>query len=111
VVAELATFDPDKPEIDIKQLGFRTVAPMLAQSVMTYSHETDRALLETYEPGVPAPMRKLIVYAVRTDSAFQVAYGPARGVAEASWSPHGHWLAILDGDLAGSTLTVISPPG
>jgi hypothetical protein len=111
VTAELAIFDPDKPEIDIKHLGFRTVPPMIAESAMSYTHATDRALIQTYEPGVPIPTRKLIVYAVHSDSAFQIASGPARGVVETSWSPRGHWLAVLDGDANGSMLTIISPPG
>ena len=111
VVAELAEFNPDKPEIDVRQLGFRTVPPMLESSTMIYTHPTDRILLQTYEPAVPVPMRKLIVYAERVDSAFQVAFGPAKGMVQASWSPHGHWIAILDGDATGSMLTIISPPG
>jgi hypothetical protein len=111
VKAQLAFLDPDKPEIDVKQLGFRTVPSMIAESNMWYTHATDRVLLQSYEPAVPVPMRKLIVYAAHSDSAFQVAYGPARGVVEASWSPRGHWIALLDGDANGSMLTIISPPG
>ena len=111
VIAELAEFNPDKPEIDVRQLGFRTVPPMLESSTMIYTHPTDRILLQTYEPAVPVAMRKLIVYAERVDSAFQVAFGPAKGMVQASWSPHGHWIAILDGDATGSMLTIISPPG
>ncbi|MGO9607453.1 MAG: hypothetical protein ACLQAT_29330 [Candidatus Binataceae bacterium] len=111
VVAELAIFDPDKPEIDIKQLGFTTLPQMIADSVMSYSRGTDRALIQTYEPAIGGPMRKLIVYTVHSDSAFQIGFGPARGLVQSSWSPRGHWLAILDGDANGSMLTVISPPG
>lgn len=111
VIAELAIFDPDKPEIDLKQLGFRTVPSMIADSTMTYTHRTDRVLIQSYEPAVPLAMRKLIVYAVKTDSAFQVAFGPEKGMVLTSWSPHGHWIAILDGDINGSMLTIISPPG
>ena len=111
VIAELAIFDPDKPEIDVRQLGFRTVPPMIADSVMLHTRPTDRVLLQTFEPAVPVAMRKLIVYAERTDSAFQVAYGPARGMVQASWSPRGHWIALLDGDPRGSRLVIISPPG
>ena len=111
VIAELAIFDPDKPEIDVRQLGFRTVPPMIADSVMLHTRPTDRVLLQTFEPAVPVAMRKLIVYAERADSAFQVAYGPARGMVQASWSPRGHWIALLDGDPRGSRLVIISPPG
>lgn len=111
IIAELAIFDPDKPEIDLKQLGFRTVPPMISDSTMTYTHRTDRVLIQTYEPAMPVAMRKLIVYAVKTDSAFQVAFGPSQGMVLTSWSPHGHWIAILDGDANGSMLTIISPPG
>jgi hypothetical protein len=111
VIAELAVFDPDKPEIDVRQLGFRTVPPMIADSVMLHTGPTDRVLLQTFEPALPVAMRKLIVYAERTDSAFQVAYGPAQGMVQASWSPRGHWIALLDGDARGSRLTIISPPG
>jgi hypothetical protein len=111
VIAELAIFDPDKPEIDVRHLGFRTVPPMIAASVMLHTRPTDRVLLQTFEPAVPVAMRKLIVYAERTDSAFQVAYGPAQGLVQASWSPRGHWIALLDGDRRGSRLIIISPPG
>ncbi len=110
-IAELATFDPDKPEIDVTQLGFRTVASMIADSTMIYTRATNRVLIETYEPAAPVAMRKLIIYEAHSDSAFQVAFGPARGIVEASWSPRGHWLALLDGAASGSMLTVISPPG
>ncbi|HKN00128.1 MAG TPA: hypothetical protein VJX23_06395 [Candidatus Binataceae bacterium] len=111
VVAELAIFDPDKPEIDIKQLGFTTLPPMMADSSMSYSRGTDRALIQTYQPAIGGPMRKLIVYTVHSDSAFQIGSGPTRGLIQSSWSPRGHWLAVLDGDTNGSMLTVISPPG
>jgi hypothetical protein len=110
VVAQMAIFDPDQPKVDVKSLGFTTPPSLLVRSAMTYSAGSDRAAIETYAPAVPIPMRKIIIYAVARDAAFQVAYGPARGVAELAWSPKGRWLAILDGDAASSALTVILPP-
>jgi hypothetical protein len=111
VTAEVATFPTDESRVDIKQLGFQTVPPMLLRSTMTYAPDTERAAIETYAPAVPVPMRKIIVYALRSDDAFQIAYGPAKGVTVMSWSPKGRWLAILDGDATGSALTVVLPPG
>jgi hypothetical protein len=111
VTAEIANFPTGESRVDIKQLGFQTVPPMLLQSTMTYSRDSDRAAIVTYAPAVPVPMRKIIIYSLRSDDAFQIAYGPARGVAELSWSPNGHALAILDGDASGSTLTILVPPG
>jgi hypothetical protein len=97
--------------VDIKQLGFQTVPPMLLASTMAYSRRSDRAAIVTYAPALPVAMRKIIIYSLRSDGAFQIAYGPARGLAEASWSPDGRSLAILDGDARGTTLTIVLPPG
>jgi hypothetical protein len=110
VTAELAIFDPDQPEIDIKQLGFQTVPPMLAASTLEYSKATDRAVIQTFQPANPVALRKIITYTMHADNAFQIAYGPARGVAEMSWSPKGRWIGIVDGDAAGAALTIILPP-
>ncbi|HUY28085.1 MAG TPA: hypothetical protein VMV27_11750 [Candidatus Binataceae bacterium] len=110
VTAELGIFDRDQPEIAIKQLGFKTVPPMLAASTMAYSRATDRAAIQTFQPANPVALRKIITYTIHADSAFQIAYGPARGVAELSWSPKGQWIAIVDGDATGAALTIILPP-
>jgi hypothetical protein len=110
VTAQLALFDPNQPEISIKQLGFQTVPPMLAASSMTYAKATDRVAIETYQPSARVALRKIITYTMHADDAFQIAYGPARGVAEMSWSPKGQWLAIADGDASGAALTIIEPP-
>jgi len=110
LTAELAIFDPDQPEIDIKQLGFKTVPPMLAASTMAYSKATDRAVIQTFQPANPVALRKIITYTLHADNAFQIAYGQARGVAEMSWSPKGRWIGIVDGDAAGAALTIILPP-
>ncbi|HVA79330.1 MAG TPA: hypothetical protein VNF29_00210 [Candidatus Binataceae bacterium] len=110
VTAELAIFDPHQPEIAIKQLGFKTVPPMLAASTMAYSRATDRAAIQTFQPANPLALRKIITYTMHADNAFQLAYGQARGVAELSWSPKGQWIAIVDGNATGAALTVILPP-
>ncbi|MGH7778198.1 MAG: hypothetical protein ACREQR_00010 [Candidatus Binataceae bacterium] len=110
VTAELAIFDPDQPEIDIKQLGFQSVPPMFAASSMAYSKATDRAVIQTFQPANPVALRKIITYTTHADDAFQIAYGPARGVAEISWSPKGRWIGIIDGDASGAALTIILPP-
>ncbi len=110
VEAELAIFDPDEPEINIKQLGFNTVAPMLASSTMDYSTAIDHAAIQTFQPASPLALRKIITYTTHAQNAFQIAYGQARGVAELSWSPKGKWLAIVDGDATHAALTVVVPP-
>jgi hypothetical protein len=110
IIAELAIFDPDQPEIDIKQLGFKSVPPMLAASTMAYSKATDRAVIQTFAPANPVALRKIITYTMHADNAFQIAYGQARGVAEMSWSPKGRWIGIVDGDAASAALTIILPP-
>ncbi len=111
VTAELATFPTGESRVDIKQLGFQTVPAMLLRSTMAYSRNSDRAAIVTYAPAVPVPMRKILIYSLRSDNAFQIAYGPAKGVTELSWSPGGRSLAIVDGDAAGSRLTIVLPPG
>jgi hypothetical protein len=111
VTAQVATFPTDDSQVDIKQLGFQTVPPMLLRSTMAYSRNSYRAAIVTYAPAVPVPMRKILIYSLRSDNAFQIAYGPAKGVTELSWSPNGRSLAILDGDASRSTLTVVLPPG
>jgi len=111
VLAQLAIFDPDEPKVDLKSLGFDTPPAMLVESTIAYATETNRAAIETFAPAAPIAMRKIIVYSVPGDSAYQIAFGPARGVAVMSWAPKGRWLAIADGDATHSTLTVIQPPG
>ena len=110
VKAELATFDPEQPEIDIKQLGFNTVPAMLAASTMDYSGAIDRAAIQTFQPSNPLAMRKIITYTTHAQNAFQIAHGQARGVCELSWAPKGKWIAIVDGDATHAALTVIVPP-
>ncbi|MHB8381366.1 MAG: hypothetical protein ACYDC3_03355 [Candidatus Binataceae bacterium] len=109
-LAELAIFDPEQPQIDIKQLGFTIVPPMLAASSMAYSKATDRAAIQTFQPANPVALRKIITYTLHADDAFQIAYGQARSVAEMSWSPKGQWIGIVDGDASNAALTIISPP-
>lgn len=112
VIAEVAQMHhTGSSQIDIKQLGFQTVPPMMLASTMTYTRGSDRAAIITYAPALPVPMRKVLIYSLRSDAAFQIAYGPARGIVELSWSPGGKELAILDGDERGSRLTVVLPPG
>jgi hypothetical protein len=111
VLAQIAIFDPVLSRIDLKSLGFTTPPQMLVHSTMTYSLASNRAAIQTYAPVSATAMRKLVIYSVRQDNAFLIAFGPARGIAELSWSPRGRWLAIVDGDANGSTLSVILPPG
>lgn len=108
--AQVALSDPDNVQISVKQLGFQTVAPMLAASSMAYSHGDDAVAIQTFAPAAPQPFRKIITYSLQTDSAFMIAEGAWRATASMSWSTHGHWLAIVDGDQDKSTLTIILPP-
>ncbi len=110
IIAELAIFDPQAPQINIKELGFQTTPPMLAASTMGYSAASGTAVIQTFQPEGGIAMRKLITYTVHADSAYQVAYGPAHGVVETSWSPIIKFLAIVDGDAQSAALTIISPP-
>lgn len=109
VGAEVALMDLMRGTVDIKSLGFRTVAPLLAQSTMTYSLPSDRAAIQTFGADVDGPPRRIIVFSVPTRSAFLVGYGAAGGAASMSWSPKGSWLAIVDATQHAATLTIIEP--
>ena len=108
--AQVALSDPDLAQVNMKPLGFDTIAQMLAASTMTYSRSEDEVAIQTFAPGAPAPWRKIITYTLQDDSAFLIAEGAWRGTATMSWSTHGHWIAIADGDDKRSTLTIILPP-
>jgi hypothetical protein len=108
--AQLAITEPDGSKTTLKALGFQTIAPMLARSTMTYTTAQDAAAIQTFAPAASGSERKIIVYSDRTGAAFLIAHGEDRGDAVMSWSIHGHWLAIADGDATLSTLMVISPP-
>ncbi len=111
LLAQVAISQPDQSQINIKSLGFDSVPAMLADSTMSYSKGADEAAMQIFSPSAPIPWRKIVTYALATDSAFLVAAGPARGIVTMSWSPKGRWLAILDGDATdGTTLTVLTPP-
>jgi hypothetical protein len=110
LLAQVAVSDPDQQQIALKGLGFDTTAPMLAASTMTYSHGQDEVAIQTFAPGEPAPWRKIISYSLQDDSAFLLATGAWHGTASMSWSTHGRWLAIVDGEQNLSTLTIILPP-
>jgi hypothetical protein len=108
--AQVALADPDESQISLKPLGFDTIAPMFAASTMTYSRSEDEVAIQTFAPGAPVPWRKIITYTLQDESAFLIATGPWRGTASMSWSTHGHWIAIVDGDQTRATLTIILPP-
>ena len=111
MLAQVAIVQPDEGQTDVKSLGFNSTPAMLAQSSMAYSKGADEAAMQIYAPSLPIPWRKIVSYSLPTDSAFQLAAGPARGTVTMSWSPKGRWLAFLDGDSAtGTTLTVLAPP-
>jgi hypothetical protein len=111
MLAQVAISQPEQSEVDLKSLGFNTVPAMLAQSTMAYSKGSDDAAMQIYAPSLPVPWRKIVTYSLRTDSAFLLAAGPARGTVTMSWSPRGRWLAILDGDVStGTVLSVLVPP-
>lgn len=111
LVAQVAISQPNQSQINIKSLGFTSIPAMLANSTMSYSTGADEAAMQIFAPSAPVPWRKIVTYALKTDSAFLLAAGPARGVVTMSWSPKGRWLAILDGDATdGTTLMVVTPP-
>jgi hypothetical protein len=110
VHAQIAISQPEQGEVQFKPLGFDTTAPMLAASSLTYSDTIDAAAIQTFAPGSPTTWRKIISYSVPNESAFLLATGAARGPLGMSWSIHGRWLAIVDGDQFKSMLTVIVPP-
>jgi hypothetical protein len=110
VHAQIAISQPEQGEVQFKPLGFDTTAPMLAASSLTYSDTIDAAAIQTFAPGWPTTWRKIINYSVPNESAFLLATGAARGPLGMSWSIHGRWLALVDGDQFKSMLTVIVPP-
>ena len=110
LLAQVAVAKSEEGEIDVKSLGFQTEPEMLANSTMAYSKGADEAAMQTYSPSLPVQWRKIVTYSVHYDSAFLLAEGPARGVVTMSWSLRGRWLAFLDGDAAGTVMTVLEPP-
>jgi hypothetical protein len=83
---------------------------MLAASTMTYTRATDSAAIQAFSPSTEGPVREIVTYSVAPKRAFVIAFGPAHGVATMSWSPRGHYLAVVDGDASSAALTIISPP-
>jgi hypothetical protein len=111
MLAQVAISQVEQNEVDLKSLGFDTVPAMLAESTMIYSKGSDDAAMQIFAPSLPVPWRKIVTYSLRTDSAFLVAAGAARGTVTMSWSPKGRWVALLDGDRAtGTVLSVLIPP-
>jgi hypothetical protein len=111
ILAQVAISEPEQSEVDVKPLGFNTTPAMLAQSTMIYSTLSDDAAMQIYAPSLPVAWRKIVTYSLRSDSAFLVAAGPAKGTVTMSWSPQGRWVALLDGDAStGTVLSVLVPP-
>jgi hypothetical protein len=111
MLAQVAISQIEQNEVDLKSLGFNTVPAMLAESTMIYSRGSDDAAMQIFAPSSPVPWRKIVTYSLRTDSAFLIAAGPARGTVTMSWSPKGRWVALVDGDPAtGTVLSVLVPP-
>jgi hypothetical protein len=110
VRAQVALSTPSGNDIELESLGFNTTPAMLAASTMTYTRATDAAAIQAFSPSTEGPVREIVTYSVAPKRAFVIAFGPARGLATMSWSPRGHYLALVDGDEAGAALTIISPP-
>ena len=111
ILAQVAISEPEQNEVDVKQLGFTTIPTMFAQSTMVYAKGSDDAAMQIYAPSLPVAWRKIVTYSLRSDSAFLIAGGPAKGTVTMSWSPQGRWVAILDGDAStGTVLSVLVPP-
>jgi hypothetical protein len=111
VLAQVAISETEQSQIDVKPLGFTTVPTMLAQSTMVYAKGSDDAAMQIYAPSQPVAWRKIVTYSLRSDSAFLIAAGPAKGTVTTSWSPQGRWVAILDGEpTLGTVLSVLVPP-
>jgi hypothetical protein len=110
VLAEVAVAKSEEGQVDVKSIGFQTTPEMLAHSTMAYSKGADEAAMQTYSPSLPVPWRKIVTYSLHYDSAFLLAEGPNRGIVTMSWSLRGRWLAFLDGDAAGTVMTVLEPP-
>jgi hypothetical protein len=111
ILAQVAISEPEQSEVDVKTLGFTTIPTMLAQSTMAYAKSSDDAAMQIYAPSLPVAWRKIVTYSLRSDSAFLIAAGPAKGTVTMSWSPQGRWVAILDGDVSTATvLSVLVPP-
>ncbi|HWN57727.1 MAG TPA: hypothetical protein VNO74_06480 [Methylomirabilota bacterium] len=111
MLAQVAISEPDQGSVDLKSLGFNTTPNMFAESTMAYSKGSDDTVMQIYAPSAPVPWRKIVTYSLRTDTAFLLAAGPARGTVTMSWSPKGRWVAILDGDTStGTVLSVLVPP-
>jgi len=108
--AEVAISNPDGSDTELQELGFATTPAMLAQSTMTYARPTDTAAIATFSPTPQGPVRKIVIYSVAPKHAFLIAFGPARGALSMSWSPRGRYLAIADGDVTASALTILMPP-
>jgi hypothetical protein len=110
VKAEIARFDPYQPRQEVNSLGFQTPPAFLARSTMVYSTASDKGVIETVIPAEEGPRRELIEYSYLGRSAFNLAGGAARGPLMMSWSPNGRLLAIVDGDVDLTMLTVLIPP-
>jgi hypothetical protein len=110
VRAQVAISNQSGSEIEVESLGFNTTPAMLADSAMTYTRATDAAAIATFSPTPEGPVRKIVIYSVAPKRAFLIAFGPARGLVSMSWSPHGRYLALADGDGTAAALTVLAPP-
>lgn len=110
VKVEIALVRSPAHRIDMVSLGFKTTPALLEHSTMTYSAASNRAAIDTFLQTPSGVIRRLITYSMARQSAFIVAYGPARGRVSMSWSPGGEYLAIFDADRSGTALTILQPP-
>lgn len=110
VKVELALAHTSTRQLDTVSLGFKSTPLLLAQSTMTYSAASNHAAIDAFLPTASGILRRIITYSVARQSAFIVAYGPARGQVTMSWSPGGEYLAIFDAGASGSSLTILQPP-
>ncbi len=110
ILAQLALSRASKRELEVVSLGFNTTPALLARSTMAYSQRSDHAAMDTFLPTTSGVLRRIIAYSLATRSAFVLAYGPARGLVEMSWSPAGKYLALVDDGSEQGVLTIMEPP-
>lgn len=109
LTAELATFDPSQPQVQIDSLGLPTTPTMLMASTMAYAPGFAQVAMQMYTAGQQGPEREIVTFSLLDRKAFVLAHGALRGTAVLGWSPTANLVAIFDGDSGTSALVVIAP--
>jgi hypothetical protein len=109
VTAELATFDPKEPQVQINSLGLPTTPQMLMASTMAYTPGFAQVAMQLYVAAPRGPVREIVTYSLLDRKAFVLAHGALHGTAVIGWSPKANRLAIFDGDAGAGMLAVIAP--